>query len=481
MKYFDSIREKYSNVSIPIKASLFYTICSVLQKIISLVTMPIFTRVMTTEEYGEYTLFITWQSVMLVFTSLSLHNAIFNKAMVKYSDDKDGVVSAFYGLIITITVCALIVSVIGMDIVCSLSRLSSNIIILLFIDLLFAPMMSIWMARERFEYKYKHVVIASILLALMNPLLGLASIIVFDDKAFGRILSVVLVDVGIGIVLFVLALRKNKRLYDREYWGFALKNNIPMIPHYLSGMLLNHADRIMISHMCNISYAAIYGVAYSAAMTIQIVVSAINASLTPWLYRSLQSETLKPIKKINNELIIVVAIFVGIFMLFGPEAMYILGGKEYLEAKNVFPYIACSVFFIFLYCRLADVEFFYGKSKYILTASVMSLCINVFLNWLLIPIYGYVAAGVTTLISYVVDSFIHCVFIYHILGKDKAKVIYDFKLIFLLSFSMIALSIIVMWLYNYAVIRYVVIFICLMLACIFRKRIVQLVKQLKKQ
>lgn len=461
-----------TKLSTQVKASSYYLVCSVVQKIISFITIPLFTRFMSTDEYAIYTLFITWQNLLLVFTSLSLNNSIFNKAMVEYPNDKDGVVSAFYGLIILITIGFFFLVFPFLNIISGFTHLSKDIIVLLFIDLIFCPAMSIWMARERFEYRYKQVVIISILIAFLNPLLGMVGVLLFEDKALGRILSIVLIDVLVGLVLYVVAVKNNKRIICFEYWKFAIRNNVPMIPHYLSGMILNYADRIMISYFCHVTYTAIYGVAYSAALASQIVVNAINASFTPWLYRQLHDDAMEPIKRVNKETIVLVAMILGYFVLLGPEVIYILGGGTYNEAIWVFPFVACSVYYIFLYCRFADVEFFYGKNKYILITSVICAVLNVFLNWLFIPTYGFVAAGVTTLVCYAFNSLLHGVLVWRVLGQTRAKKIYDMRVIIVLSLLMFFLPVVMVFIYPFSSVRYILIIISMVMVIVFRKRLI---------
>lgn len=55
-----SIKEKYSALSFPVKASLWYTVCNVINKAIALLATPIFTRIMTEEEYGTFAVFQSW-------------------------------------------------------------------------------------------------------------------------------------------------------------------------------------------------------------------------------------------------------------------------------------------------------------------------------------------------------------------------------------------------------------------------------------
>ena len=47
--------EKIKSMPVTVKASVAYTICSVLQKGLVIITMPLFTRLLTQEQYGQYT------------------------------------------------------------------------------------------------------------------------------------------------------------------------------------------------------------------------------------------------------------------------------------------------------------------------------------------------------------------------------------------------------------------------------------------
>ena len=75
---------KYRGLSLVAKATIWYMICSVLQKGISVITTPIFTRLLTTEEYGLYSVYVSWESIFIIFVSLRLDYTVFNKGMSKY-------------------------------------------------------------------------------------------------------------------------------------------------------------------------------------------------------------------------------------------------------------------------------------------------------------------------------------------------------------------------------------------------------------
>lgn len=52
--------QQYKNLPVQMKASLWFLICSFMQKGIATITTPIFTRILTTAEYGEFSVFNSW-------------------------------------------------------------------------------------------------------------------------------------------------------------------------------------------------------------------------------------------------------------------------------------------------------------------------------------------------------------------------------------------------------------------------------------
>ena len=80
--------EKYKNMSVASKAALWFVICSLIQKGISFITIPIFTRIMSVNDYGIYNLYLSWFQIFTIITSLYLYFGVFNNAMIKYESEK---------------------------------------------------------------------------------------------------------------------------------------------------------------------------------------------------------------------------------------------------------------------------------------------------------------------------------------------------------------------------------------------------------
>ena len=91
-KYF----KKLKNAPVELKASVSYTVCSILQKSLSFLTLPLFTRLLTTEQYGQYTIYASWLAIFTTFLTLELPYGTFDTAMVNFKNDRDGYVSSVF-------------------------------------------------------------------------------------------------------------------------------------------------------------------------------------------------------------------------------------------------------------------------------------------------------------------------------------------------------------------------------------------------
>ena len=80
---------KYKNMPVQAKASIWYTICNFFQKGISFIVVPIYVRLLTTAEYGEWSVFQSWAGILIIFASLNLYAGVYTKTLVDMQDGKE--------------------------------------------------------------------------------------------------------------------------------------------------------------------------------------------------------------------------------------------------------------------------------------------------------------------------------------------------------------------------------------------------------
>ena len=324
MKVIKNLLKKYNDISIVAKATFWYIFCSIVQKGIAFITTPIFTRLMTTEQYGQYSIYLSWLHIFTIITTLRLTGAVFNKGMSKYKDDRDTYTSTMQTVTFVLTIIVFIVYLIFHKQINAFTELPTFIMVSIFAELLVTPAIEFWTVRKRYEYIYKPVVFRTLLMAVLNAVIGVIAVLIAEEKGYARILSCVVVNLCFGAALFVYNARRGKSLYKREYAEFAIKFNLPLLLHYFSQYVLDQSDRIIVQKLVSMVAAGIYSVAYNIGLLLRIITTSINNAMTPWQYECIEK---KEHKKLDDTMFMVFIIVAGccfILSSFAPEIMKIL-------------------------------------------------------------------------------------------------------------------------------------------------------------
>lgn len=478
----DKFYEKYNKMNIAIKASLWFAICSIIQKGISIITLPIFTRLMSTKEYGEYNIFLTWYNILIIITTLNIQSDIFNKGLIEHSDEKDDFTTNQASLLILLTLLSIIVYLLFKDTLNMILGLSTGLVLIMFFEILANAIVNLWQVRRRFDFEYRKIVMLTIFMSVINPVIGIVSVYFANDKAFARIVSNAIVPMVISFFLILSFSKNRKEILNYKWWKPVIISSIPLVPHYLSLVLLNQSDKLMINYFVGQEDTAIYSVAHSAGLLLTIINTSINSSFVPWVYRKLEKRELNEINSISTSLLIIVLTMNLFIIWLAPEIIHILAAPQYKEAMWCLAPIAMSVFFFFAYTLFVDVEIYFGESNYIAIASIVAAALNLFLNYIFIPRYGYIAAGYTTLFSYVITMVLHYLFLKKIINKYIGNtMMFNIRIIIVLSTIMLLLSFAGVLLYKYVIVRLIIIAYAIMVIYIKRQKIIQTISKIRKR
>lgn len=474
-----NLKTKYLNLSIGLRAALWFTICNLLQKGISMITMPIFTRLLTTEQYGFFTIYQSWYSIISIIVTLNLAGSLINNGMVKYENKRNEFISSMQGLSTVVTIVFFIVYICAKDFWNNCFGLTTIFMLVMFLQLLFEPAYLFWSQRQRYEYKYKSLVAITLLVSVSSPIIGVIAVISTSYKSEARIISFALVQACVGLIFYIIQGYRGKKFFNKEYWKFALSFNLPLIPHYLSQIVLGQSDRIMISKLVGNSEAAIYGVAYTLASVLTLFINALNSSFIPYIYENMKSGNYQKIKDRSNTLCFFMTVVICVFMLFGPEAIAVFSTEDYMQAKWIFPPVVASVFFTYIYTLYINIEFYFEKTQYVMYVSVIGALLNIVLNYIFIKKYGFVAAGYTTVFCYLLFALGHYFLHRGILKKQNIKTgVFDSKKILIYSVIVLIFMIFSVFLYTNNIVRYVFIGVIILAAIILNKKIIKTVKNI---
>ena len=129
--------KNFINNSKEIKASSAYVICSFLQNCIAFITLPIFTRILSTEEYGISTVYSSTIAVVIIFTTLNLPYGSFSLAMLKFEKDRDGYISAVNTICAALSILYFVIYFVFKDFWNDILGLPTKLMVLMGFEMLF--------------------------------------------------------------------------------------------------------------------------------------------------------------------------------------------------------------------------------------------------------------------------------------------------------------------------------------------------------
>ncbi|MCR5753436.1 MAG: oligosaccharide flippase family protein [Acetatifactor sp.] len=466
------ILKKYENFSVEIKASIWFLIGAFFQKGIAMISTPIFTRIMNPEEYGEFNVFNSWLLIISIIVTCQISAGVYTQGIVKFDSEKKEFSSSMQGLNLTLVLFWIIVYTLTKDFWNSLFQLSTfQMYAILIISWLLAAY-NFWAIEQRVDLKYRQMLMMTVFVTVFQPLICIILVMNSSNKVDARILGILFVDVVAYLYCFVSQFCAGRKFFIRQYWKYSLLLCIPLIPHYLSQIVMSSSDRIMIERMVGMKAAGIYSLAYSVSQIMTVFNTGLMQTIEPWLYKKIKKGEIEDLSGIAYKSIVGVAVVNVLLIIFSPEVVRIFAPSEYYDAIWVIPPVAMSVFVSFLYAFFAVFEFYYEKTKYITIATLVGAVINIGLNYLLIPHFGYYAAGYTTLISYMLYVAMHYVFMNKICKENGiAKRPYDFRILLCISFVFFVVSLGILFTYKNYAIRYTVLLIFIVGTFFLRKKI----------
>ena len=471
---------KYRSLSVQVKASIAYTFANLVSKGINIITIPIFTRLMSTYEVGIGTTYTSWYSILYAIVTLSLCSGSLNIAMMEYKDRRGAYQSACLTLSTISGLFFMFLYFLFQKQFCELSTLDSPVMWMLVISLIVNPALDFWYARQRYEYKYVSSVIITIIVAFLSASVSVLCIVFGKNYGVDNLGNVKVVSQGaivssISLVFYVIIMVRGHCYIDLHIWKYALKLSLPLIVHTLAKNILDVSDRLMISFMCGKSDAGIYGTIYSLAMISLIVWNAINTSLVPVTFEKLEHRQYEEL----NKILYPVMLFFGgtsvLVTLFAPEILLILATNEYFSAVYLVPALSAGVFFSALYNIYGNLLLFKKKTVNIMLASISAAGVNIILNFVFIRLFGYVAASYTTLVSFILLAFGQGVMVRVVY---KEKIIKD-EMFFFTSLFVAIVCLLCNFLYIYTVLRYIIICIVIFVLFINRKKVLSILLKRK--
>ena len=444
-----------------IHTALINTVANGISLIVGMVMVPVIARVFLTSELGVATTFISTRNIVVVVVMLAIYSFVY-KAMIVYKNNiYDYLLSAILFCLFS-DVVAFVVALPFKKELINLLSLDNFLFYWLFISIFVFAVGNI---ANYYCLFFNRSIKVGIIVLLIGPVSQIVSVVLGsyldNNKYIGRVigLDISYLIVSIAFLAFILAKGHSFKL---EYIKTSLAHTVPIIPHLLAQMVLTQCDLLMISYFVGSDKSGIYSMGHTIGYLAYTVMAQILASWSPWVYRRLAERQYNEIKR-NSSLMIIFASYISFGLLtIYPELVSIFLTKAYTSCVYVIPPLVMAMYFQITYTFLYDLEFFVKKTKVVAIASVVAAGLNVALNFIFIPRFGFVAASYTTLTSY----FVLFVINYAFCIKINVRNIYDMKSMIFGILIVGTWGFITLGLLHNIVVRYVV--LCLVSAIIIK-------------
>lgn len=398
------------------KAGIGYTIGNVMVKGINFLAIPIFSRLLTTEEMGLYTVFAAYEAVLFVFIGMALHSSI-RSAKYEFEGKIDDFTSSIMGIYWINLIVALFISIVFNKILTKLLDLDLVTLVMLVIYSFGIAVVTLYNARISLDYEYKKYIKVSLASTIGNVGLSLILIktIFNSSRGFGRVLGITISTVLVTVYIIYDLYKRARPTFRKKYWKFGIKYSLPIIPHGISQVLLAQFDRIMINKMIGKSEAGIYGLVGNIKLILAIISDSISEVWMTWFYEKMKNKEIEAVRSRARQLcnfFLIIAIGV---MSISPELVLIIGGQKYAVGKYVAIPMILDAFVLFIYNVIVPSEYFKQKTSFIMWGTMSAAVINIITNYIFIQKYGFIAAAYTTLFAYICYMILHLVISYRLM------------------------------------------------------------------
>ena len=388
------------------KASAFYLIGSLFNKGFAFLTVPIFTRILSTTDYGIVTTYNSWISILSMVMGFAIHMGI-RAAFIDYKEKIDDFVS------VTTTFTLLCGGVMCLFICGGAYLLRINVdltlIVLCLLQGLATALVQNYSMYLMMQYRYKFRTALMILPNLLSVGASVFAIlfVVKTDLYMGRIVPTALINAAFGLITVALVYARSHVLYNREYLKYGLAISMPLVLHGIALNILSQSDRTMITWLADASQTGVYSLIYNFSMIATVITTSLDGVWVPWFTERLKNREIKSINDLAVDYInLMTYAMVGV-MFVGPEVVKLLASSKYWEGISIIPPVVLANYIIFAYTLYVNIEHFYKKTPYITVNTLIAAGSNLILNYIFIPLYGYVAAAYTTLFSYLLAFVLH--------------------------------------------------------------------------
>lgn len=293
-------------------------------------------------------------------------------------------------------------------------------IILTAVELLIVPLQT----STRMRGHIKTVGLFSFMQAVITIVCTLVCIFVFNLDLAAIVTSVLAANLMASVFYAV----NNRGYVFRQSVDFTLtkkllKYSLPVAPTVLLVWVNNVSDRYVIGYFFSQDEVGLYGIGARIAGFLTVISGAVIMAYAPFASSNANDESSRPkYRQVFDLAVMLYSVICFVVSAFSKEIIQIMTAPAYHEAYSAVTFLIYGAALHTLQLLVGYARTIRKKGQYFSIFLGAGAAVNLGLNFWLVPIYGYVAAAVTTLISYFIVFFLSSAHSEHIFPCG-----YDFK------------------------------------------------------
>lgn len=387
-----------------------YTAASILSKVIAVALLPLYTRYLTTEDYGAAEILFAAVVTASIIVRLGLIEAILRFYYLPDEDPKRVVSSTFAGLFWLSTLGALV----ALPFAAPLSELllphpeklggsAPELVRIAIVGLWVLTMWEYMLTLFRLEERARAYFATTILNVLAAIALTVVLVVGLEEGARGLLIGSYASGAAFVVVLIGLQWRRLSLRFDPALLRRLFRFGLPTMPAEVSLYALNFVDRLIIVRSLGLAEAGLYSLGVKFAQAVNVLVRGFQLAWPPLAYSIRDDgEARRTYATVVTLFVAGCAFVVAGMWLFSRWIVRALAAPKFFDSYEVIGLIAAAVTLYALYLVLVVILGRTGRTEFNLPAAVAALVVNVALNLLLVPQLEIVGAALALVASYLV-------------------------------------------------------------------------------
>ena len=382
------------------KNTAIVSIGKICTQLITFFLLPVYTAVLSNEEYGVVDLLNTLTSLLLPIVTLQIEQGIF-RYLIDCRENNEKQIK----LITTIIRFMIIQSIACIVIfLCVSPFIHNEYKYFLIANLLMGIFSSLLLQICRGLGDNATYAIGSFITGAFTVVLNVIFIVAFRWGAYGMLGATAISNFICAVYIFLK--RKiykyiKPKQFDKKILKEIIKYSVPLIPNMISWWIVSASDRTIISAVIGIAQNGIYSAANKFSGVFTTLYSVFNLTWTESASININSEDRD---EFFSKILDFVIRFFGCLCLgtiaVMPFAFNILINEKFAEAYYQIPILILGSVFNILVSFVGSIYVAKKLTKEIAKTSVISAVINIFVNIVLIKSIGLYAVSISTVIAY---------------------------------------------------------------------------------